>query len=165
MLLSDWITVGGMSLRPDQPLNRLSSGSRPPWATSPDRKLDVGLATSGTAPEMTAACSFWSCSAIGRPTYWTVIVGLAASNRRMSSCQTGVRSGPAFVSQKVMVTGALDAAEPPPPLLLVPPQAAARSAASPSASALDTRVRFVMSASLPPLLAPCTCSCARRGAY
>src|SRR5262252_4091379 len=134
-----------MSFLPDQALNRLSSGSSPFWATMPASWLVCGLDTSGGEPDRIAVCSFWSCWAIGMPTYWTVMVGLAASKRRMSSCHTGVRSGPAFVSQNEMVTGPVSVgaavfAAPP------PPQATARIASRPAARPLSLFI------SLPPPL-------------
>src|SRR5215469_5900534 len=127
--LIDWMTGAGMSPFDDQPLNWLSRGRSPFWATMPASWLTWGLETSGGEPARIAVCSFWSCWAIGMPTYWTVMVGLAASKRRISSCHTGVRSGPALVSQNVMVTGpvlVLPALLPPPPV--PPPQATARIA-------------------------------------
>src|SRR5215472_9617631 len=66
------------------------------------------------------------------------MLGFAASNRRISSCHTGVRSGPAFVSQNVMVTGpVLVEAAVLLPLLVAPPQATARIATRPAARPLN----------------------------
>src|SRR5215472_17209326 len=66
------------------------------------------------------------------------MLGLAASNRRISSCHTGVRSGPAFVSQNVMVTGpVLVVAAVLLPLPVPPPQATASIATRPAARALN----------------------------
>src|SRR5262249_11893755 len=67
-----------------------------------------------------------------------VMLGLAASKRRISSCHTGVRSGPALVSQKVMVTGPVLAFPAPLPLVPVPPpHATTRTASRPAASPLS----------------------------
>src|SRR5215467_3161402 len=143
--LIDWMTGAGMSPFDDQPLNWLSSGIRPFWATMPASWLTCGLETSGGEPARIAVWSFWSCWAIGMPTYWTVMVGLAASKRRMSSCHTGVRSGPAFVSQNVMVTGPVLVVAAVLPLPL--PQPTARIATRPAARVL----KFFISRP-PPLL-------------
>src|ERR1041385_4342400 len=150
---SDATSGAGMSFLPDQLSNCLSSGSRPPRATMPASRLGIGLGAAGTAPERMAACSFWSCWAIGMPTYSTVMLGLAASKRLISSCHTGVRSGPALVSQNVIVTGAalaVPAFVPPP--LVPPPQATASSASRAAASPLSLDSGVCISCP-PPLLA------------
>src|SRR5690242_16962855 len=74
------------------------------------------------------------------------MLGLAASKRRISSCQTGVRSGPAFVSQNVIVTGAeLVLPDVLPPVLALPPQATTNVASRPATSPLSLDRGVLMS--------------------
>src|SRR5215471_14434366 len=160
----DVIRGAGMSPLPDQLLNCLSRGMSPSWATMPESWLVRGLATSGTAPDAIAAWSFWSCWAIGMPVYSTVMFGLAAWKRLISSCHTGVRSGPALVSQNVIVTGAalaVPALPALPALPFVPPPQATASIASMATAvplSVDSGVLMRSSSSLGPRYDPCVLS-------